>query len=110
MFDKYQAKLNKWIIEYEVSGEISITFSKMEGKLGYTKLKTGRCEIYINNVIESSDFASTSTLWHEYCHAERWLKYNKSDYHSTEWMMCMARKPLYVIGCVYSQLYYKIHK
>jgi len=102
--------VDKWMEEYEVPGIINVVKEKMEGMLGYTTFRTNLSELHINEKIFSSSFALDSILWHEFCHAEPWLKYGRTEGHSTEWYKRMIRKPLYCIGCAYAQIYYKVVK
>ena len=36
--------------------------------------------------------------WHEFCHAESWILYRRSDGHGSKWIKRVLRKPLLFIG------------
>ena len=116
MTEKYKsiiagvAKISDWQKEYDTPGYIEVIDMELKSVLGYTIFHKDLASIRMNNVLLGSVFAYTSTLWHEYCHAELWLKGSKNPGHTNKWIKLMARKPWYVIGCVYSQFYYKLHK
>lgn len=54
--------------------------------------------IQIDSVFKNSEFCCKCVLWHEFCHAEKWLKDGKTDGHGSEWNGRLWRKPLLYIG------------
>lgn len=102
-------KLDYWEYDYCVPKEILADFTILKDKLGITKFyKYDNGDywsyIYIKEYLKVHPFAYTSVLWHEFCHAEVWVRYGYTDGHSTAWVKRMLRKPWYVIGCIYAQI------
>ena len=58
----------------------------------------------MKDYLEDYPFAWHSIAWHEFCHAEPWVKDNVAQGHSLPWVKRILRKPWYVIGCVYAQI------
>ena len=102
--------LDYWCYSYNVSkGCIDAKFMKLHKLLGITSYdyvfyhKKRIAKIEIKEYLRIHPFACKSVCWHEFCHAEVWIRDGYTDGHSTAWVKRMLRKPWYVIGCVYAQ-------
>lgn len=102
--------LDEWCYNYDVpKGYIGATFMKLHKLLGvtsfsYNEEKDNIAQIEIKEYLRNYPFACKSVCWHEFCHAEVWVRDGYTDGHSTAWVKRMLRKPWYVIGCVYAQI------
>ena len=101
--------LDEWCYCYNVDKNILANFFNLENKLGITyfeedAIKKRFAFIEIKAYIRNYPFACKSVCWHEFCHAEVWVRDGYTDDHSTAWIKRMLRKPWYVIGCIYAQI------
>lgn len=95
----------KWTIEYDVPGTIEVYYEDLGRKLeGITYYSKDLAKIYINNRFAEHEIAVTGVLWHEYCHAEKWLKDKTTDGHSSAWYKRLMRKPIYALYSFYATL------
>lgn len=111
MNDELNKLISHWCKEYNISVYIiDSKFSKLHKLLGLTSFsywefnKIPVANIEIKEYLKDYPFAWQSIAWHEFCHAEPWVKYNITQGHSTAWVKRMLRKPWYVIGCIYAQI------
>lgn len=111
MTDEMKSLINQWCREYEIPiWRISCKFFKLHSLLGITSFSYYNfneypiADIEIKEYLKDYPFAWQSIAWHEFCHAESWVKYNIAQGHSTAWVKRMLRKPWYIIGCVYAQI------
>ena len=110
MNNELYSLLDYWRYCYNVpKGCIFIKFSKLYKLLGVTTFKTDKsknniAQIELKAHLMNYPFACKSVCWHEFCHAEVWVRDGYTDGHSTAWVKRMLRKPWYVIGCVYAQI------
>lgn len=59
--------------------------------------------IQIHELLKGESLAVKCVLWHEFCHAEKWLKDGTSDGHSSGWSDRCWRKPiLFLLDCTYT--------
>ena len=94
--------LKEWCKEYSIDFYNLISEYRDLGKstLGLTTFKreygiSNRIAIIsINTRLEKHPFLTTPVLWHEFCHAEVWIKEGKSDGHSDKFTSRMLRKKL----------------
>ena len=55
--------------------------------------------------------ATHAVAWHEFCHAESWIKSRESDGHNKRWIGRMWRKPLlYILDSTYVDILFLILK
>ena len=81
-------QIRKWCIEYKIDCDDIIPIYQWidEHTLGITYFKRDIvgcriCDIKITDVFMDYEIASKAVLWHEFCHAEKWLKDGKTDGH-----------------------------
>lgn len=91
----------------------------MSGYLGICRYKyhndrSRYCIIGVRDIFEPSTIASHVIAWHEFCHAEIWIKNGTTDGHSVAWIKRVMRKPLTFIGgefyLLFAYLYRSIRK
>lgn len=112
-----QEYIEKWKKEYSIE-QATITASYKwinSHTLGLTHHKNdvnGRYNtIDITDVFENHSIASIAVLWHEFCHAEVWIKEGVSDGHSNRWVGRCWRKPiLYLLDLIYTKILFEICK
>ena len=69
------------------------------------------CWIQITDVFKGYPLVTKCVLWHEFCHAEIWIKEGRSDGHGWEWNKRLWRKPiLYILDNTYTKLLFAILK
>ena len=95
--------LDQWIEEYQVPGTITLFVDDKLVPLGITTFSKDHCDIFLKAELTTSRFAFNGVLWHEFCHAEIWLKEGRTEGHTTPWVKRMLRKPIYIIGSIYAQ-------
>ncbi len=111
MFNYYSSEdVENWLVEYGCNNDnfkpIHIYIDILEkNKLGNCKYYDGgimtpvpHCIITISNKFTKYPFLFKSILWHEFCHAEHYLKTGDSDHHSEGFHKRQWRKPVYAIG------------
>lgn len=114
MLDRYIAEFGK---EYDVpTNRIWIEFMGTEqlGKdiLGMTWFKHNEdrqtiCKIGVSSLLSRHTYSCRSVAWHEFCHAESWIKYERAEQHGKEWRKRVMRKPiLYILGTFISGVMY----
>lgn len=97
--------LHQFCKEYDVDiSKVSIEFDNEimtdEHTLGTTYHHTdyvNHCYfsvIFINNHLSKLPLSCRSTVWHEFCHAEKWVKEHVMDGHGIEFQKRVYRKPL----------------
>ena len=91
--------LNDWCNQYEVPIE-RITFGYDElgdHYLGMSYHKWRKDEritdIRINVILIRYRLAVMAVTWHEFCHAEKWIKDGQTDGHGDAWSRRLWRKP-----------------
>ena len=104
MIEEY---INEWCKEYNVDNNITILFEKIsDSVLGITyhsyegSMKKRVSKIYLNEKLlktPCSKLNIKATSWHEFCHAEVWIKDGHTDGHGKEWNKRLWRKPLLYI-------------
>lgn len=98
-----------WVIEYNcmtncVHPIIVYTDELPKGKLGNCRYMTTQCTedrycaITISKKFRNCPYLFNSILWHEFCHAEYYLKTGDSDHHSEGFHKRQWRKPILAIG------------
>ncbi len=101
--------IQKWCKEYNVPFKFDDGFLIKVQIIELDKHKLGNCKYYkerVRNacVISISDkfrehyFLFDCILWHEFCHAEYYLKTGDSDHHSEGFHRRQWRKPILAIG------------
>lgn len=53
--------------------------------------------IDVTDLFEPYHLATKAVLWHEFCHAEKWVKDGTSDGHGKAWNVRCWRKPLLML-------------
>lgn len=110
--------LKEWCKEY---GNMDINLLHIETKwiddktLGLCTFKNtdGKkwCILNVTNLLHNYPLAYTCVLWHEFCHAELWIKEGKSDGHGDGWVGRCWRKPLlYILDLTYTKILFEILK
>ena len=65
----------------------------------------------MTDLFRKGTLAYNATLWHEFCHAEKWIKDGTTDGHGIEWNKRLWRKPfLYIADMIYVPLLFAILK
>lgn len=111
-------QIRKWCIEYKIDCDDIIPIYQWidEHTLGITYFKRDIvgcriCDIKITDVFMDYEIASKAVLWHEFCHAEKWLKDGKTDGHGNAWNGRLCRKPiLFILDYIYTQILFAIVK
>lgn len=99
-------QIEEWGKEYDVNCEyVEPTYTWIsKNTMGLTSFrvkpdtKLRGCFIKITDVFIDYPFASKSVLWHEFCHAEVWIKEGKTEGHNDKWNGRLWRKPLLALS------------
>ena len=106
-------QIEKWGKEYNVNYDyIHPTYTWIDKHtIGVTLFKSEvnkkdrSCIIKITCVFINHPIASKAVLWHEFCHAEVWIKEGKTEGHGDKWIGRLCRKPLLtLLDGVYTHL------
>lgn len=105
-------QIREWRREYCITEDVIYPTYRWidEHTLGVTYFKSDIiqcriCDIIITDVFKDYELASKAVLWHEFCHAEIWIKYGKTDSHSSAWNGRLWRKPiLALLDYIYTQI------
>lgn len=114
MLEEY---IKEWGREYDVDpSRITVQYNTIDDKyMGLTTFSHSGAlciaKIDINKVFEDRALAAKCVLWHEFCHAELWVKEGKSDGHGDGWMKRHWRKPvLALLDYVYAKVLFAFLK
>ena len=94
--------IEEWSAQYGVDHtSIQSRFSNLGkhlmGVTCYPLTVDRTAKIQVHEFFEDYPLAAKSVLWHEYCHAEKWIKDGKMDGHGTAWLGRCWRKPILTI-------------
>ena len=112
-------QVEEWGKEYGVYyDDIHPTYTWIDNHtLGVTLFKSGynyidrSCIIKITDVFIDHPVASKAVLWHEFCHAEVWIKDGKTEGHGDKWNGRLWRKPiLALLDTFYTQILFMFLK
>ena len=111
-------QIREWCREYGITDDVIYPSYHWidEHTLGITYFKHDIvqcriCNIRITDVFKDYELASKSVLWHEFCHAEVWIKEGKTDGHGSAWNGRLWRKPiLFILDYIYTQILFAIVK
>lgn len=93
--NEYNLNLNDIMVEY--SWIDSHTLGKTSPRADYSPYRRWS-KITITDVFKDYDIASKTVLWHEFCHAEVWIKEGKTEGHGDRWVGRLWRKPLLALS------------
>ena len=95
--------LNTWCEQYGVDrNEITYACEDLgDHTLGvsrYRRVSGERfADVRIHECLRDYTLTRRAVSWHEFCHAERWLKTGTTDGHGSEWLKRMWREPFLAI-------------
>ena len=65
------------------------------------------CQIGVLNIFVPDVMATDIIAWHEFCHAERWIRDGINDGHTMPWVKRVMRKPFkFILGECYLLIAY----
>lgn len=66
--------------------------------------------IWISETFRNRPLMTKAILWHEFCHAEQWIKHGMSDHHGVGFLRRQLRKPvLFLLDYSVCRWYNRIH-
>ena len=83
--------------EYGISeGMIALSYEDLgPHTLGTTKyLDDGSADVIIHERLRDFPLTRESVAWHEFCHAEHYIRTGTSDHHEYTFYLRLLRKPL----------------
>lgn len=102
---KYRVHADYMNYEQLLGRNLGMTWSKYNDE-GETAAQIG-----ISIWLCRHSLAARSVLWHEFCHAESWIKDHQQQGHGDKWRRRVMRKPfLYFVSCTWTQLIYAIEE
>ncbi len=111
-----QELIKEWSTQYGVDHtKIQSCYSNLGNHLlgltSYPSRDPRTARIQVHEFFEDYPLASKSVLWHEYCHAEKWLKDGRTDGHGSAWLGRCWRKPLLtILDLFYTQILFIKYK
>lgn len=103
--------MDRWCAEYGIERSmIKESYAWIDKHtMGQTICKSGHCVVIVTSIFQDRPIAARAVAWHEFCHAEKWLRDGSSDGHGLQWLKRLWRKPiLFLLDFTYCNIVFAI--